>query len=75
MPVTGSDPDQFDTAETFQVVTGYGDQHLNDIQGNRIAYVDHRSGNEDMYTATLEFARIDDDNDGVCDFEYNCVGV
>ena len=66
---------RFDTSQTFQVTTDPGDQYLNDIQGNQIAYVDQRSGNEDIYVATLEFACIDEDDDGVCDFEDNCLGV
>lgn len=43
------------TGQTFQVTTGGVDHYLNDVFGNRVAYVDQRTGNEDIYVATFGF--------------------
>lgn len=73
---------RFDTMETFQVTTDSGDQYLNDLFGDQIAYVDRRSGDEDIYLTTLRFNEPDPcansggdtDGDGVCDANDNCPG-
>lgn len=43
------------TGETFTVTTDPSDQYLNDVFGDLVAYVDQRTGNEDIYVAKLEF--------------------
>lgn len=71
---------RLDTSETFQVTSNPGDQYLNDLYGNMIAYVDRRSGDEDIYLSTLAFEFPDpcaaqggdDDGDGVCQVNDNC---
>jgi len=41
--------------ESFQVTEGLEDQYLNDVFGNRVAYVEMSSGSEDVYVSTFEF--------------------
>jgi hypothetical protein len=43
------------TVETFRVTNGGVDHYLNDVFGQSIAYVDQRSGNEDIYVSDLTF--------------------
>jgi len=73
---------RFATSETFQVTFDPGDQYLNDLYGGLVAYVDQRSGDEDIYVSTLAFEDPDPcaalggdtDQDGVCDADDNCPG-
>jgi hypothetical protein len=73
---------RFDTMETFQVTEDLGDQYLNDLFGDQIAYVDRRWGDEDIFVSTLQFNEPDPcadlggdaDGDGVCDANDNCPG-
>ena len=74
---------RFDTSETFQVTTDPGDQYLNDLFGDNIAYVDRRWGDEDIFVSTLTFtlpdpcAQLggDSDGDAICDANDNCPDV
>ncbi|HXY54708.1 MAG TPA: SdrD B-like domain-containing protein [Nitrospirota bacterium] len=43
------------TGETFQVTNDGVDHYLNDVFGNKVVYVDQRTGNEDIYVASLTF--------------------
>ncbi len=43
------------TGETFQVTTDLAEQYLNDIFGNLVAYVDERTGTQDIYVSKLTF--------------------
>lgn len=72
---------RFDTLETFQVTFEPGDQYLNDLYGDLIAYVDTRNmSDEDIYVSSLQFAFPDPcadlggdtDGDGICDANDNC---
>jgi hypothetical protein len=45
---------QLSTMETFQVTSNPYDQYLNDVFDNRIAYVDTRNDNEDVFVSTFE---------------------
>jgi hypothetical protein len=71
------------TEETFAVTIDGEDNYLNDVFGDKIAHVDMRSGNEDVYVTQLTFipsdpcalAGGDSDGDGVCDADDNCPGV
>lgn len=42
---------RLETSETFQVTSDAGDQYLNDIYGNLVAYVDRRFGDEDIFVS------------------------
>jgi len=71
----GSDYDIFvyriSTGETFAIATGAGDQIMNNVFGNQVAYVD----NGDISVTTFWFDPcdgMDADGDGVCDGEDNC---
>jgi len=57
------------TAETFAVATGPGDQMLNNVFGDQVAYVDTGSGSYDISVTTFCF---DADDDGLCDGDDNC---
>jgi len=67
------------TRETFNVTIAPGNQYLNNVNGNLVSYVDLRSGNEDVYVATLNFlapdpcasSEDDSDDDSVCDADDN----
>jgi PKD repeat protein len=48
---------RFSTGETFQVTTDPSDQYLNDVFGNKIAYVDARGGSEDIWVSAFTFNR------------------
>lgn len=71
---------RFDTSETFQLTFDPGDQYLNDLFGGLAAYVDRRSGEEDIFVSTFSFTDPDPcaefggdtDGDGVCDADDNC---
>lgn len=71
---------RLDLSETFQVTFDPGDQYLNDLYNSQLAYVDRRSGDEDIYVSTLVFTGPDPcadlggdtDGDGVCDANDNC---
>jgi hypothetical protein len=73
------------TGETFQVTSDPADQYLNDVFGERVTYVDVRSGTEDVYVSDLTFIAEphdpcaalggDTDGDGVCDANDNCPAV
>ncbi len=39
--------------QTFQVTTDPADQYLNDVFGNKVAYVDLRNGSQDVYLASF----------------------
>lgn len=41
--------------DTYQVTTRPDDQHLNDIVGNVVTYVDSRNGNDDVFASVLSF--------------------
>jgi PKD repeat protein len=43
------------TGETFYVKHDSFTQYLNDVFGNNVAYVDQRTGSEDIYVSHLEF--------------------
>jgi hypothetical protein len=68
------------TGETFAMTIAPEDQYLNDVFGDKVAYVDMRNGSEDIYVAQFEFIPDDpcallggdSDGDGVCDAEDNC---
>ena len=74
---------RLDTSETFQVTDDPGDQYLNDLFGDKIAYVDRRWGDEDIFLSKLTFSFPDpcadlggdSDGDGVCDANDNCPTV
>jgi beta propeller repeat protein len=74
---------RFSTGETFQVTTDPADEYLNDVFGNKVAYVDVRNGSEDIYVSTLTFVPPDPcaaqggdgDGDGACDAVDNCPSV
>ena len=44
------------TKETFRVTADGIDHYLNNVFGNEVTYADQRTGNEDIYVATLTFA-------------------
>jgi beta propeller repeat protein len=43
------------TSETFQVTNDSYDQYSSDVFNDIVAYVDMRSGNEDIYVSTIDF--------------------
>jgi Tol biopolymer transport system component len=43
------------TGESFQVTTETHDQYLNQVFGNKVAYVDARHGTEDVFVAGFRF--------------------
>jgi hypothetical protein len=66
------------TGETFAVATGAGDQMLNNVFGDQVAYVDTGSGSYDISVTTFWFDEcdgMDADEDGVCDGEDNCPDI
>ena len=74
----GSDYDIFiyriSTEETFAIATGAGDQKLNNVFGDQVAYVDN-GGTYDIAVTTFWFDPcdgMDADGDGVCDCDDNC---
>jgi len=66
--------------QIYQVTTDPGDQYLNDVFGDLVAYVDTGGVSDDVYVSTLEFVPDnpcedfggDSDGDGVCDDNDNC---
>jgi len=43
------------TGETFRITDNTNHQYLNDVFGDKVAYVDQRNGNEDIFVTTLDF--------------------
>ena len=75
----GSDYDIFiyriSTGETFAIATGAGDQKLNNVFGDQVAYVDNGGTSNDIAVTTFWFDPcdgMDADGDGVCDCDDNC---
>jgi hypothetical protein len=74
---------RLDKADTFQVTNNTQNEHLNDILGNLVTYIDNRNGNDGVFASTLTFATTnpcanlggDTDGDGVCDNNDNCPTV
>lgn len=65
---------------TFQATSSPADQYLNNVYGNKVAYVDGSQGNGDIVVNKFTFVPDDPcvdlggdtDNDGVCDLDDNC---
>jgi beta propeller repeat protein len=47
-------------SQTFRVTTDPADQYLNDVFGNKIAYVDLRNGTKDIYVTRLDHPPVAD---------------
>ena len=41
--------------DTFQVTSGTYNEHLNNLKGNLVTYVDNRNGNDGVFVSTLTF--------------------